>query len=111
MTDRIGMPGKSPQATTMANREMGIDLADSWERDGVTFEHANDIADRLKEHAQEAIDRSGVEGLARSFAMAGMRAVDWDHLADLYAERLVPEPEPDEDDAEPEPARGPSPSM
>jgi hypothetical protein len=93
--------GWTNYATWRVNLEIfdGIDLMDyGWQK---LDEY--DLAEAMKEHAEEIIEQSSGEGLARDYALAFLQDVDWRNIAAHYLSDYEND-ERDEDEAETEDA-------
>ncbi len=74
--------GWTNYATWRVNLEIfdGIDLMDyGWQK---LDEY--DLAEAMKEHAEEIIEQSSGEGLARDYALAFLSDVNWRNIAEHY---------------------------
>lgn len=90
--------GWSNYATWRVNLEICSDLAEMMEQDRETFQSVDDLADRFKEDVENVITNYGEDGgLAVQYAWAFLTNVDYNEIAQAYADDLVEWEEEDED--------------
>lgn len=72
--------GWTNYATWRVNLEVFDGSEDQWEG----FDDLHDLADALKDYAEELIIGSSTEGLARDYALSFLSDVDWRNIAEHY---------------------------
>ena len=90
MTNDKTYNGWSNYATWRVNLEMFSDGQSPKDVTGNMTAEVSDLADALKEQAEELIESGSAEGLARDYAFAFLSDVDWREIAqgmaDAYAD-------------------------